>query len=351
MRRLALFGYIFGLGLTAAIVAWHGFDLVGAALRDAGPHLFWVPAYFLVPLTLSGVAWRVIFPRGTAPSMQRLITASWIGMAVNWLLPVAQIGGEIAKAVWLARRAKPPPLMVAGAIVDKTLQTGTQALVALVGVALLLGHSTETVLVPGAIAFAVILLALLGLFFVVQRRGLLAWPTAVAVRFFERAAGAALPDLAGDAAVVDAGIRAICAAPARVCVYVVIRLASRLLMAGEIWLTLYILGHPISLAEAILIECLAQTVRSAAFFVPGAYGVQESAFVLLGAMVAIPPQFALTVSLAKRLRELVIGLPALLFLQGTEAQWGWRPKPAHPTPQLIASTEISPRDNRSRKAA
>ncbi len=324
MRRLALLSLIFGLALAVGIIAWHGCDDVAAALNQAGPRLLWLTPYYLGPLALAGLAWQVIFPAGQAPPWHRLVAASWIGSSVNWLLPVAQVGGEIAKATWLARRANPAALMVATTIVDKALQAGTQAFVALLGAGLLLSISSDTALVPGAITFAAIILALVALFFLVQSNGLLTWPTSLAARLFKRPVSSSnLLDLVGNIRRVDDGIRASCASPLRLCLYVLMRLASRLLIAGEIWLTLHFLGHPIGIFEAVMFECLVQTVRSAAFPIPGAYGVQEGAFVMLGVLVGIPPHMALAVSLAKRLRELSVGVPGLIYLQVSEAHRGF----------------------------
>ena len=95
-------------------------------------------------------------------------------------------------------------------------------------------------------------------------------------------------------------------------------------VAGEVWLILYFMGHPISIVEALVLETLAQTVRAAAFVMPGAFGVQEAGFMIFGALVGVPTDLALAVSLAKRVRELAVGLPALLFWQVSEGRFGLR---------------------------
>ena len=332
MQKIALPALLFGLALAAGVIAWQGVDVVGTVLSQAGLRLLWLPPFFLVSMVLASIAWSVIFPPGTRPGSPRIFIATWIGMSINWLLPVAQVGGEFAKAAWLARRAKPAAMMVATALVDKALQTATQALVALVGVALLLAISSDTALVPMALGFALVLLAFVTAFLFVQRHGLLAKLVSFAEHVYLKAwarGGKArtgdLNDLIGRAANVDAGIRESCSSLSRIGVYLLIRLPSRLVIAGEIWLTLYFAGHPISVLEALMIECLTQTVRSAAFAVPGAYGVQETAFVLMGPLVGVPADIALAVSLAKRMREVVIGLPGLIFLHLSETLSALRP--------------------------
>lgn len=327
MRKLLLPAFLLGLTLAIGIVAWQGLGEVAEALSRAGFRLLWLVPLFLMPLFLSALAWAVIFPEGTRPSLQRLCTATWIALSINWLLPVAQIGGEIAKAAWLGRRAAPAATMVATAIVDKLLQTVGQALVALIGVALALLLVGNSGLVPVSLGFAVFLLALIPLFYRAQHRGLFQRLAAMAERTFQRSAararraGDSRPfSLAERAGELDAAVRRTCAAPAPLVAHLAIRLAARLIIALEIWLTLAFMGHPIGLLEAVMIECLAQTLRSAAFAVPGAYGVQEGGFILLGALVGVPAEIALSVSLAKRLRELLIGLPGLAFYQVSEGR-------------------------------
>jgi hypothetical protein len=71
---------------------------------------------------------------------------------------------------------------------------------------------------------------------------------------------------------------------------------------------------------AVLLESLGHVIRGIAFLIPGAYGVQEGGFVFLGSMVGLSPEIALSMSLAKRFRELVLGLPALVAWQVEEGR-------------------------------
>lgn len=87
---------------------------------------------------------------------------------------------------------------------------------------------------------------------------------------------------------------------------------SWLLHSGETWLALWFLDAPVSLAAALILETLSTAVRSGAFAVPGALGVQEGGFVLLGPLVGISPETALSLALVKRFRELVVGSGGLL---------------------------------------
>ena len=95
------------------------------------------------------------------------------------------------------------------------------------------------------------------------------------------------------------------------------RMAFRFGMAGEIYLIMSLMGHPVDYHEAVILESLAQTIRMAAFLIPGGLGAQEGTITLIGASLGIPTSQGLALSLARRARELLVGLPALLA-------WGTR---------------------------
>src|SRR5262249_15663636 len=72
------------------------------------------------------------------------------------------------------------------------------------------------------------------------------------------------------------------------------------------------LGHTVSFASAVMWQSLADVVRTAAFFVPGALGVQEASYLVLGRLLAVPADAALALSLIGRARALIFGAPGLL---------------------------------------
>ena len=72
------------------------------------------------------------------------------------------------------------------------------------------------------------------------------------------------------------------------------------------------------LASLIMLESLAYAIRSAAFFVPAAAGVQEGGYILVGAALGLGPEFALALSLMKRARELTLGVTGLIAWQWFE---------------------------------
>jgi hypothetical protein len=74
----------------------------------------------------------------------------------------------------------------------------------------------------------------------------------------------------------------------------------------------------------LVIEGLLYAIRSAAFAVPNAVGVQEGAYIMLGGSFGLTPEMALALSLLKRARDLALGLPVLAACQLFEGSRLWR---------------------------
>jgi uncharacterized membrane protein YbhN (UPF0104 family) len=114
-----------------------------------------------------------------------------------------------------------------------------------------------------------------------------------------------------------------------------VRLIGWITGVGEVWLTMRVLGKPLNVVDSFILESLSTGVRGAAFMVPGALGAQEGGMVLFGALLGVPADLALAVSLTKRVRELALGLPGLAAWQWVEGR-RWlhrREEKASPAPQ------------------
>jgi hypothetical protein len=53
---------------------------------------------YLPHLAISTNSWRLLFAAGRVPGYGKAMYVKWIGGSVNWLLPVASIGGELVNA-------------------------------------------------------------------------------------------------------------------------------------------------------------------------------------------------------------------------------------------------------------
>ncbi|MBM3487696.1 MAG: flippase-like domain-containing protein [Alphaproteobacteria bacterium] len=307
-----------GLALVIVLVAWQGAGTIAETLTVAGLQTLWLPVYYAaIPIALSAVSWRLLFPRAGAPGHGLAWRATWVGLAVNWLLPVAQIGGEVVKARLLVQARIPGALAFASVVVDKFIQAVTQLLFALAGVVLLLVHGGDDRVIAGTLGFVGLLaLGLIGFY-----RAQLARPYALIARFAGRFAPALRGErVAGHGAGFDEALGEIYSRRRDVILSALWRLVFRLAVAVEVWLALDFLGNPITLMEAVILESIGQAIRGAAFMVPGGLGIQEGGFMILGAAVGLDPALGLALSLLKRVRELGVGLPGLLAWQLAEGR-------------------------------
>lgn len=321
MRIVTVVAAILGLLLGTCIVGYYGFGAVGGALiaiRWTG--FLAVLAYHLALLALLGLAWHVVLPlpRATGP-----LVTMWgrvIRNSGSEILPLSQIGGIVmgARAAMLAGLSG--PLSFASTVVDVTVETLTQLVYALLGLGLLLWiHPDATVARPLALGLGVGVVAIFA-FILLQRRGM-----GMIERMAERLAPRWLPaDANYKTRELNHDMHAIYARVAGPRLGFLFHLAAWIANGAEAWMALQFMGAPLSFAAVLTIESLLYMLRSFAFFVPNAVGVQEGAYVMLGGLFGLPPETALALSLLKRARDLTIGVPALLAWQLAESGRLWR---------------------------
>lgn len=312
LGAVASAGLVVGLVLFTALIAYRGVGEVADALAVGGVGLFGVAAYHLVPLVTHALGWRALIPPSQVPSFGRIAFARWIGESVNSLLPVLQIGGSIVRAQYVARRGLPADSAAGSVVVDVTLVVATQVVFTLMGLALLPillgGQRLAVQALLGSVVFALMVYG----FFALQRRGLFRVLANLAGRFTGEGTWNSMQL---EASALDAAVTRTYANRRVIRNSAVWHLVSWIAGVGEVWLALKVLGHPVGLTAAMMLESLGQAVKAAAFLVPGALGVQEGGFLLLGAAVGLAPETALALSLTKRFRDLVLGLPGLVAWQ------------------------------------
>ncbi|MFC7475032.1 lysylphosphatidylglycerol synthase domain-containing protein [Dankookia sp. GCM10030260] len=313
---LAVAGMLFAASDPAEILRL----LAGASWGMLGVILLRLPQ-----ILASAIGWAPLIEPLQRPGWAALFRLRWIRDAVNALLPVAQVGGDVVRAQLLIRRGAATVPATAGVAVDVATELAAQFAFAAIGLAVLwqLPHQ------GAAAEWAVAAVAVLGLmaagFMAAQRWGLF--------RLVERL----LPRLARGRhtmAGLHEAVVGLYRRPRRLWASVAAHLASWLLGTLETWLALRILGIEAGLAEALVIESLGQLARSLGFMVPGAVGVQEGGFVLACGLFGIPPEQALAFALLRRIRDVALGLPGIVA-------WRWEAARA-PAPRF-AMTSIAAR--------
>lgn len=308
-------------GLLAAIllIGYHGFIAVSDLLLTVGWGMVVISLFHLLPVTLSSLAWQRVLRNTWSKSLLVFFWARSVREAVGSLLPVMQVGGELVGARILTFHGAKAGIAGASVVVDLTLESITQFFFTLLGLLLLvlLGGSQQTVRWAAA-GLVLAALALAG-FVIAQHKGMFK----LLENFIEKIAGkwewlslGKIDNLHDTIQQLYRERRVLLAAGAT-------HLLSWIISVTEVWLALYFMGSPISFLEALILESLSHAVKSAAFVIPGALGVQEGAYMLLGEMLGLTPEMGLALSLVKRVRDLLLGIPALLGWQAQESGRLW----------------------------
>lgn len=320
MRLRVLIGAACGLAAVVFIFMQHNWHEVWDAVSLIGWGLLGLIFWRFVSLLVAGGAWRFLFAKAARPGLFITVIARWVSESVNGLLPVAQVGGEFARARLvfhaLKRAHKPASGLDAAAnvIVDMTLALVAQVLFTLVGL-WHLWQLNENAIARIAAGVVVSILPLV-LLIVMQHQGAIKGGTSLAARFGlsrlvadesqEHPLWARLAGLYRQVPL-SAGVTGL-------------HFVAWGIRAGEVWLAMRMMGHPIGVMDAVMIEGLLSAARTAGFLLPAGLGVQEGALLLLCGWAGIPGPLALALALLKRAREIGVCLPGL-------AVWGLLERP------------------------
>lgn len=302
--------------LLVGLIAYFGFEAVADDMARIGWGLVMIALFHLVPMLFSALGWRSVHGGAGNASLTAFLNARWLREAINGLLPVGQVGGQFVGARVLSTQGMQPTVAVAGSIVDLSTEVITQFFFGLLGLALLIATRGYDRMVLWLIAGLILAALLLSGFLLAMRWGVF---HLVERGFRLLSAVTGVSAVAATEGLHDA-IAALNGRRANIFSSLFWHALSWLVGAGEIWLTLYLLGQPVTVADALILESLGQAVRSAAFVMPGALGIQEGGYILLGGLLGYSPNVGLSLSLAKRVRELLLGIPALLYWQVCEGR-------------------------------
>lgn len=315
-------GRLLGLAVRLAVVAvllvgiWFyrgGLGDVGGALATGGwIALAAVCGWHLLSLSLCGHAQRTLMPGGR---IGVFLLGRWIHESVGELAGFLPLFGEVAVIRTLARRGIAVSNAVAIGIVDLTAEAVAQFAFTVIGVVIWLPRHPAGEVGHWALVGLVVSVPLIAALLLVQRTKFVRFVETLPARLLP--AQFAAPD---EAKGTLAAIHAIYADRARLAACGALHLAAWLVAAGEAGLALVLLGHALPMADVIALEAFVTALRSAAFIVPAAIGVQEGAYMVIGAALGLPPDVAIAVSLLKRGREVIFGVPGLIAWQAIEGR-------------------------------
>jgi putative membrane protein len=324
MKRAVLIAILIGLSAIVAIVAHEGLQSVGAVLARGGWIMLLLVPIHALPLVPDALGWRVLI--GARTPLRVLFWIASVRHAVGRLLPGAGIGGELVGIRLLARTGVSIPDSAASVVVEVLVTMASEFFFVMAGILCLIKvsgavHAGTLLLV--SLSFSLMVIIAFGL---VLRHG----------SPFERLYGIARRLFGGSAewaeassrgTETDAAIRALCRSPRALLRSWAWQFLSMVVGCIETWAAMHWLIGDDRFLHALVLESLSRAARQIMFFMPAGLGVQELTFVAIGHLLGISGDAALAISLAKRMSEILYGIPALLSWQWVEGQGVLRSSP------------------------
>jgi putative membrane protein len=310
--------FLVGVGVSAALIAYHSFLGVARGVRRVGWGLGFIIALYFLGIALNSLAWRGLFQSERPGLFKTLFPLRWIRESINYLLPSAVFGGDIVGGRLLVGRGYDMNVTTASIVVDKTLEAAGLFFFVLAGIFILLGQGGNDGIAHWAVRGLAVISALLIAFLLAQRWG------------FLRLVDKAEQRLAGKCGVMpeDTDLHGMVwkmyADGRRLTVATFFHTLAWMPGVIQVWLALRFMGHEIGWQAAFVVESIAQVICAAAFVMPASLGAQEAAYMTVGMFFGVPPTLGLALSLVQRLKDVVVGILGLLLWQGFEGSSIWK---------------------------
>ncbi|MGA7673781.1 MAG: lysylphosphatidylglycerol synthase domain-containing protein [Rhizomicrobium sp.] len=282
-----------------ARVGWGGFVLI--VLGGLGVIAFLSAAWYT--LLSDRAHWPIFF------------AARQLRDSASELLPFTQLGGMVigVRAIILGGLAAPRAF--ASAMVDVTMEFTAEIAFVLLG--LMLGIAqlrASPALAPYAngliVGTALLVPGVIG-FVVLQRRGSF---------LAEKLASRFLPAAVSHTEAFSQALNGFYSNRWRLLLSATLHLTAWIASGVWLWGVMRLCGAHVSVFSAITIESLLGALRGVTFFIPSSVGVQEAGYAALASVFGAGPEVGLAVSLLKRARDIVVGVPVLLAWQIIEGK-------------------------------
>ena len=304
-------------GVIAAIyLVWSiGFDAVAASIARAGfGGLALLCVYALLVFISLAFAWFTLLPPAERRPVRELYLARLVRDSIAEISPFSPVGGMVAAARLMVLKGLNPATAAASVAADATTEAMAQAVFLAFGLGI--GFTQFRHLQgSGPLAeamLAVLLLAVPGIALLIflQKKGAV-FAERIAARFFPQAR---------EGVSFRAAIEELYDSRSRLAVSAALHLIAWIGAGGGTFIAFRLVGGKINLLNAIALEALLCTLRSIAAPVPAAIGVQEWGYAMLAPLFGLPAEMGVAVSLLKRAREIVLGVPALIYWQSVEGR-------------------------------
>src|ERR1700730_121375 len=315
-----LFG-IAGAILFTFLLIREGAQDVIRAVAEAGWWLAVITGFHLIPLFLDSFEWWILFPRKNGTRLRTIYWIRWMGESVSNLVPAAQVGGDIVRTRLAVLYGVPIPVATAATVADITVSVFVQTFFTVLGLILLIFSTGRTNLMLPTLAGAPLAIGAVAGFYALQRLGMFRLFGAIVTRW---ATDPKWRSLAGKGGEIDQALRKVYVRKGAIATCSTVTMLSFVVGSAEVWMGLHAVGVPASFDRALILESVGQGVQTVLCLVPGALGVREGGYIVVGGLLGIPGDAAFALALIRRVRELAIGLPGLLVWQFVEGGHFWR---------------------------
>ena len=319
--KIALYvGALVGVALLVVLAVRVDLAAMVHVLTLAGWPLLWLLPYRTCYFLPYALGWEILL-RDTGENASNaglgyLFWVTTVREGIDRLLPVASVGGGVVGVRLLRWRGLPTAQVGASIIVEILLTLFAVYLFFVVGV-LLLFHGGESLREHSHLLLALVVTL----------------PVPVGTAWLLRYGSRHLIGLVGEnslsegVASLDRAIRATLSRHRALLVAGLLQFVGLLSGSFEVLFVLRLFRHPVDWRAAIVVEGLTQAVRHLAFVIPAGLGIQEAALVVFGRTFGIDAELALAVSMAKRVREILLGVVSLLswqWMEGRQIRKEWQ---------------------------
>lgn len=315
LANIAILGVV---GLLFLVLR-SGIANVISAFHRAGWLLVLLGPLHGIAIALDSQGWRVLLKAaGQRISRPYVVWAAAVRNATQSLMPIG-VGGFVSGIRLLAIKRIRVTTSVASIVVEASLMIMSELAIVLVGILLYF------FLFPASARFPVFLFPVLGADIVAA--ALIVWAQRDG-RIFDKLAAAAkritenerFKSLLASPIALKEEIQRIYAEPSVSFRCVGWQLVSLLAEAVELWVIMLLMRLPASFYFALLVQGLGRAARSIAFVVPAGIGVQEGVYAVLAPLDGFSPGLGIALSLATRFRDIVFGVPTLIWWQIVETR-------------------------------
>jgi putative membrane protein len=314
MKHLSYVLALLGVLLGVVLVAYFGVGNVVVAVSQIGwPEFALIVGWQIVLFMVLGIAWDIIMPARDRRRFWAPIWGRMVRDAAANCLPFSQVGGFIFGARAVTLQGIEWHTATASTVVDVTAEFLAQIMFACIGLVILVSRVPGSkIVLPVAVGSGVAVLACVAFVWVQKGVG------SIFTRLGARITGDRFQDAKERVDVLQAELAMIYGHTGRLAAGFFAHLLGWLCTGVAGWIGFHALGVAIKLEDAMAIEALLSAATAIAFLVPVSAGVQEIGYAGLGAVFGVPPEVSLGVSLVRRGRDIVVGVPILLLWQFLE---------------------------------